>query len=150
MVASRATKYDDRAPGPPSGWGKAANLSGNLVLLYLAGGVGSCLGMLLLLYNLVAAVLFLREETEGSSSGLAKAAWALGLVALFLWWAPCLGSMVALVAMVVARIERGRIYRDESSLAGATPVRMGNVNGGVALLLQLFVLLSALGSFLVR
>ena len=38
--------------------------------------------------------------------------------------------------------------RGGGMLAGATPVRMGNVNGGIALLLQAFVFLSAVGSFL--
>lgn len=125
-------------------------MSGNLVLLYLTGGVGSCLGMILLLYNLVAAVLFLREDTEEGSSGMAKAAWAVGLMSLFLWWMPCVGAVVALVAIVLARIERGRIFRDEAPLAGATPVRMGNVDGGIALLLQFLMFVgfvaSALGS----
>jgi len=123
-------------------------MSGNLILVYVTGGIGSCVGMLVLVYNLVAAILFLREETDGRSSGLAKAAWALGLFALFLWWMPCLGAMVAMLAIVVARVERGRIYRDESSLAGATPVRMGSVDGGVALLLQLLSFLGIVAGVL--
>ena len=123
-------------------------MSANLVLLYLAGGVGSCLGMLLLLYNLVAAVLFLREDTEESSSGLAKAAWGLGLLAVFLWWTPCFGSLLAIVAMILARVERGRIFRDEAPLAGATPVRMGNVDGGITLLLQFLLFVGIVASAL--
>ncbi|HHO50982.1 MAG TPA: hypothetical protein ENK18_08955 [Deltaproteobacteria bacterium] len=113
--------------------------SANLVFLWVSAGLGSCLGLILLLYNIVAAVLFMREETEGTSSGLAKAAWALGIVALLTWPAPCVGSLIAIAAMMLSRVERGRIYRDESSLAGATPVRMGSVNGGMALLLQVLV-----------
>ena len=119
-------------------------MSGNAILMYVSGGMGSCVGVVVLLYNLVTAVLFLREETEGTSSGLAKASWALGLLALFLWWAPCLGGAVAIAAIVVARVERGRIYRDESSLAGATPVRMGSVDGTVALLLQMVMFVGML------
>ncbi len=114
---------------------------GNLVFLYVTGGIGSCVGFILLLYNVVAALLFMREQTDGTSSGLAKAAWATGLLALFLWPMPCIGSVVAIAAIVLSRVERGRIYRDESSLAGATPVRMGSVNGGVALLIQILALI---------
>lgn len=120
----------------------------NALFLYVSSGIGSCMGLILLLYNVVVALLFMREETEGSSSGLAKASWALGLLALFLWWLPCLGSVVALVAIAVSRVERGRIYRDESSLAGATPVRMGSVNGSVALLLQVLLFIGILASLL--
>lgn len=111
------------------------------MLVYATGGAGSCVGMLVLFYNLVAAILFLREETDGKSSGLAKAAWALGLLALLLWWLPCMGGLLAILAILVARFERGRIYRDDSSLAGATPVRMGSLDGFVALPLQLLSLL---------
>jgi hypothetical protein len=123
-------------------------MSGNAILMYVSGGLGSCLGVVVLLYNLVTALLFLREETEGTSSGLAKAAWALGLLAMFVWWMPCVGGVVAIAAIVVARVERGRIYRDESSLAGATPVRMGSVDGTVALLLQCLVFIGALSGVL--
>ncbi len=122
--------------------------SANLVFLYVGAGLGSCLGFALLLYNLVAGVLFMREETEGSSSGMAKVAWALGIVALLAWPAPCIGALIAIAAMVISRVERGRIYRDESSLAGATPVRMGSVNGSIALLIQVLVLSSVVASFL--
>lgn len=123
-------------------------MSGNAILMYVSGGMGSCVGLVVLLYNLVTAVLFLREETEGTSSGLAKASWALGLAALFTWFLPCVGGLLAIAAIVVARVERGRIYRDESSLAGATPVRMGSVDGGVALLLQLLMFVGMLAGII--
>jgi len=109
----------------------------NWMFFSLAASIGSCIAMLLLGYNLIAAVMFMREESEGTSSGLAKAAWAVGLIALFFSMTPCLGGLLPLVAIILARVERGRIYRDESPLAGATPVRMGSVNGGVAMLLWL-------------
>ena len=116
-------------------------LTANLIFLYVSAGIGSCLSMILLLYNVVAGVLFLREDTgDERAGGLAKAAWALGLVALLAWPLPCVGSLLAISAMVISRVERGRIYRDESSLAGATPVRMGSVNGGVALMIQFFAM----------
>jgi len=113
------------------------------LFLYVAAGLGSCVGLVLLMYNVVAAVLFMREEGDGVSSGLAKAAWATGVFALFTWAVPCVGLLVALTAVVLGRVERGRIYRDESSLAGATPVRMASVNGGVALAMQVFAFLGA-------
>lgn len=120
----------------------------NLVFLYFTGGMGSCVGLLVVLYNLVAAALYLREETEGRSSGLALTAWAIGVLATLIWWLPCVGGMAALLAVLVARMERGRIYRDLSPLAGATPVRMANGNGSVALVLHSILMFSLLASWL--
>lgn len=114
--------------------------STNLGFLYGAGGIGSCLVALLLLYNLVVAVMFLREETDGVSSPMAKAAWAVGVLAVLGWWFPCVGAIFAIGAIVLAQIERGRIYRDESSLAGSTPIRMGRIDGIVVLIVQLLLI----------
>ncbi len=112
----------------------------NLGFMYGAGGIGSCLVALLLLYNLVVAVMFLREETDGVSSPMAKATWAVGVLAVLGWWFPCVGAIFAIVAIVLAQIERGRIYRDESSLAGSTPIRMGRIDGIVVLIVQLLLI----------
>ena len=120
----------------------------NLVFLYFTGAMGSCVGVLVALYNLIAAVLFLREETEGHSSTLALTAWAIGVLATMIWWLPCVGGMAALLSILVARMERARIYRDQSPLAGATPVRMAHGNGSVALVLQSILLFSLLASWL--
>jgi len=114
--------------------------SANLGFMYGAGGVGSCLVALLLLYNLVVAVMFLREETDGVSSNMAKAAWAVGVLAVLGWWFPCVGAVLAIVAIMLAQIERGRIYRDESSFAGSTPIRMGRIDGIVVLIVQLILM----------
>ncbi|MBX2796238.1 MAG: hypothetical protein KTR31_01175 [Myxococcales bacterium] len=115
----------------------------NPIFLYGGYGLGSCLGFVLLIYNLVAGVLFLREDTEGSASGLAKASWALGVMALFAWPLMCFGLPFALGAMLTSRIERRRIYRGDASLAGATPVRMGSINGSLSLLMQFGLVLAA-------
>jgi len=120
----------------------------NLVFLYLTGGIGSCVGIVVILYNLIAAALYLREETEGRSSGLAITSWAIGMLAMLVWWLPCVGGLAGLLAVLVSRYERGRIYRDESSLAGATPVRMGYVNGGMAVILHVLMFAGVLGSWL--
>jgi hypothetical protein len=72
----------------------------------------------------------------------------MGLVALLLAGVPCLNLILPIVAIIMARVERGRIYRDESSLAGATPVRMGSVNGGCAFLLAMLLYLGAIASVL--
>ena len=120
----------------------------NLVFLYLTGGIGSCVGIVVILYNLIAAALYLREETEGRSSGLAITSWAIGMLAMLVWWLPCVGGLAGLLAVLVSRYERGRIYRDESSLACATPVRMGYVNGGMAVILHVLMFAGVLGSWL--
>src|SRR5687767_4152456 len=93
----------------------------NPVFLYFTGGIGSCVGFLVVLYNLMAIVLYQREDTEGRSSALALTAWGIGMLSVLLWWMPCVGGLAALLAMTISRIERGRIYRDEAPLAGATP-----------------------------
>jgi hypothetical protein len=121
----------------------------NFVLLWLTGGLGSCLGVVALLYNLVAAVLYSREETEGRSSGISITSWAIGLLAMLLWWLPCVGGAAALFALAVGYYERSRIYRDQASLASATPVRMGISNGSLALLLQAVLWVALLVSWLV-
>jgi len=114
--------------------------SASFGFMYGAGGIGSCLVALLLLYNLVVAVMFLREETDGASSPMAKATWAVGVLAVLGWWFPCVGAILAIAAIVLAQIERGRIYRDESSFAGSTPIRMGRIDGIVVLIVQLILI----------
>lgn len=118
-------------------------MTGNQFVVAVVGGLGSCFGLLLLLYNLLSFALFLRETTEGSSSGLARASWGLGLLAVFLWWMPCVGAVFAVLAIVTSRIERNRIFRDESPLAGVTPIRLGSFDGVVVLGLQLATVLVA-------
>ncbi|MEZ4236732.1 MAG: hypothetical protein R3F59_11370 [Myxococcota bacterium] len=121
---------------------------GNYVLVWLTGGIGSCLGVVVLLYNAVAAVLFSREETEGRASSLSITCWAIGVLAMLLWWLPCVGGAAGLFSMVVGYFERGRIYRDQSSLASATPVRMGISNGALAVVLHSVLMLVMLVSWL--
>ena len=121
-------------------------MSGSQILVSIVGVIGSGVGLLLFLYNVLSFALFLREATDGAASSLARACWGAGLVAVFLWWMPCLGAALALGAMVAARVERGRIYRDEAPLAGVTPIRLGNLDGALVLGLQGLLLVAiALG-----
>lgn len=117
-------------------------MSGSQFVVSVVGSIGSCVGLMLLLYNLVSFGLFLRESTDGSSSGLARGAWVAGTIAVFLWWMPCVGAAVALVAVVASRIERNRIFRDEAPLAGVTPIRLANLDGILVLGLQLLGLVA--------
>jgi hypothetical protein len=105
--------------------------AGSYFILYLFGGVGNCVVMLLALYNVIALVGVMRSDDEGASSGLAKGAWGMGCLSVVFF--PC-APILSIVAMILSRLEIGRVYRDESPLASATPARMGSVNGGVALL----------------
>ena len=107
----------------------------NMMAYSVFASLASCIGMLMLAYNLIAVVMYMREDSDGSASGLAKAAWLMGIVSLFFSGLPCFGMFLPFIAVILARVERGRIYREESPLAGATPVRMGSLNGGIALLL---------------
>lgn len=118
----------------------------SFVVLYLAGGLGSCLLSVLLVYNLVAVVFFMRERTEGSASGLSKAAWAIGVLAVV--FLPC-AWFLGLVALVLGRVERGRIYRDQSSLASATPARMAGINGGMAFVVWLLIVVTGFANWVI-
>ena len=112
------------------------------------GAIGSCFVAILLLYNLVTAILYLREDTDGVASGLAKAAWATGVLAVLGWWFPCVGTLIAIGAIVLGRMERGRIYRDEASLAGSTPIRMAQIDGWVVLVVQLLAMVGMVVSMM--
>jgi hypothetical protein len=116
----------------------------------LSAGLASCIGTTLLAYNAIALVMFMREDSEGPASGLAKGAWAVGLTSLFLSGLPCLGVFLPFIAIILGRIERGRIYRDDSPLSGATPVRMGTVNAWIAILLFLLMTAGTMTSLFVR
>lgn len=107
-------------------------------ILYLFAGVGNCVLFLLAIYNLVALIGVMRADTEQGASGLAKGAWGMGCLSALIY--PC-APLFSLVAVVMSRIEIGRVYRDESPLASATPARMGSVNAGVAFLAWLLLIL---------
>jgi hypothetical protein len=70
---------------------------------------------------------------------MAKATWAVGVLSVLGWWFPCVGAVLAIAAIVLAQVERGRIYRDESSFAGSTPIRLGRIDGIVVLIVQLLI-----------
>ncbi len=111
------------------------NLAENF-LIPLALVLGFGVVVLLGIYNVIAGILFLRESIDGNASVVAKVAWVLSGVALGTWCLPCLGTGAALLAMLLARFERDRIYASKSPLASATPVRMARINGAWSLLLQ--------------
>ena len=107
-------------------------------ILSIAGGVGQCVIFFLALYNLVALIGVMRsaDDEGGGASALSKGAWGIGCLAAVLF--PC-APLFSLIAVVLSRVEIGRVYRDESTLASATPARMGSVNGGVAFLVWALV-----------
>lgn len=113
--------------------------------MYLGMGVGNCIIFLLALYNLVALIGVMRSSDEdGSASGLAKGAWGMGCLSAMFF--PC-APLLSLLAVVMSRIEIGRVYRDESTLASATPARMGSVNGGIAFVVWALVMFTSILSF---
>ena len=128
--------------GGTPGWRRGAN---SLVILYVSSGIGSCAWVALLLYNLVALIGFFRESTEGSASMLSKAAWAVGFFSFLL--GPC-AWFGGLVAIVLASVERRRIYQDKSSFASATPCRHASVNGWVIIGLTALMFGAGLATYL--
>jgi len=107
-------------------------------------GFNLCVLSVLVLYNIVALIGFMREKTDESASGLAKGAWVVGLLSLFM--GPC-GWFFGLLAMILANVERRRMYQEKSPLASATPVRMGSVNGSATLFLTIIALIGGLASY---
>ena len=105
-------------------------------LFFIGLGGASCLGMLLTVYNLFVLIGVFRAKEEEPASGLAKGAWALSLIAWFL--GPC-GLFVAFIAWVIARLEGNKIWREESPISSATPVRMATVNAGALVLAQILM-----------
>jgi hypothetical protein len=102
-------------------------------LLWVSSGMGSCIWMILVFYNLISLVGFMRSDTGGeSASGLSKAAWAIGFFSFMLGPCACLG---AIGALVMAKVERERIYAETSTVASSTPCSMASINGGVTLIL---------------
>ncbi len=107
--------------------------SSALFLTYVSLFMGSCMWFILVFYNLAGLFSYSREDTDGeSASAMAKMAWAIGFLSFLL--GPC-AFLGALLAIVLSRVETGRMYSEKSSLAGATPCRMASVNGGVNLLM---------------
>ncbi len=102
----------------------------------LIAGLGSttCILSVLVLYNLVALVQRLRDKSDEQAGGLAKGAWGLSVVSLFLSLG-C-GWLTAIIALIMARIERGRAYRGESSMGSLPAVRIASLNSVFALILS--------------
>jgi hypothetical protein len=102
-------------------------------LLYVSSGMGSCIWMILVFYNLISLVGFMRSDTGGeSASVLSKLAWAVGFFSFML--GPC-AWLGAVAALIMAKVERGRIYEEASTVASSTPCSMASINGGVTLVL---------------
>jgi hypothetical protein len=115
------------------------------LFLYAGGMFDCCLLSVLVLYNVFGLVTFLRDDSEESASVMSKAAWGLGVAALFI--PPC-GVVFALAAIAMANLERRRIYQDISPLVSAGPARMASINGSVALLLYAVLTLGSIVTYM--
>lgn len=124
---------------------EAEPASAGWVVIGLAGGLGSCLWSVMILYNIGALIGVMRDKGDEASSALSKAAWAVGFFSLVL--GPC-AWLGALVAMIMANVERRRIFSDKSTFASATPCRHASVNGGFTLLIWFIVTAGALAQVL--
>ena len=105
-------------------------------LLGIGAGFTGCFGFLLLAYNGLALFQQLREPGDETASGLAKGAWALSILSMFL--GPC-ALFGAVLAIILASVERRRIYAEKSTLVSTRPCRMASLNGWVLMLLSLFL-----------
>lgn len=98
--------------------------------MFWMGSTTCCLFSVMFLYNLYAGAQFRREEHEDKPSRLSMAAWGVGLLAYVM---PCCPGVLPVTAMIMAAVERRRIYQGRSALASSTPARLGNINGVMAL-----------------
>lgn len=101
------------------------------LLLGIQGATWLCVGALLLIYNLVAVVKYLREDSEESASGLAWAAFVLGLLSI----TPACGCFLAAIPWGIASYERSRIYKGDASLRGAGLTRAGGLTAVIILVM---------------
>lgn len=106
------------------------------VALYVSATLGSCLWFIMLMYNIGALFSFLRNKSDEKPSGLSMAAWAVGFLSFVL--GPC-AWLGALVAMILANVERRRIFQDKSTFASATPCRHASVNSAFTMLTWLLI-----------
>lgn len=107
-----------------------------LVALYVSATLGSCLWFIMLAYNVGALFSFIRNKGDDKPSGLSMAAWAVGFLSFLL--GPC-AWFGAILAMVLANVERRRIFQDKSTFASATPCRHASVNSGFTLLMWVLI-----------
>lgn len=115
-------------------------VSGGSTLLYsIVGGSVGCFGFALLIYNAIALFKYFREESTEKASGMAFAAYALGIVSIF-----CGGCFMAWIPLVLANIERKRIYREESSLRSTGLVRAATLTSGVVVVVSVVGILAGI------
>ncbi len=98
--------------------------------MFWTGSTTCCLFSVMFLYNLYAGAQFRREEHDEKPSGLSMASWGVGLLAYVV---PCCPGALPVMAMLMAAVERRRIYQGRSPLASSTPARLGTINGVMAL-----------------
>lgn len=106
----------------------AAETGPNLVGMGIGFGTLSCFAVLIWLYNLYVAVSMMRDAEAEPASGLAKAAWAVSLVA---WLLPPCWFVLGLAGVIMGRIVTGQVYREEASIASNTPAGMASLNFGL-------------------
>ncbi len=95
-------------------------VTGATVLYSALGGTWMCIGTVLFLYNVVALIKYMREDSDESASGVAWAAWVLAMISIL---PMCGGCFLALVPLVLARVETGRVYAGKASLPSRAPRR---------------------------
>lgn len=115
-------------------------------MLWLSIGATSCFAILLLGYNLSGVVSLVRDKRdERPASPMSLVAWGLSIASLFL--GPC-GFLTALIALLLARIESGRIFAEQSSMRSTGPVHMANVNAAMAIVLLVVAMMAFVFSYL--
>jgi hypothetical protein len=104
---------------------------------YMMYGVGGssflCLRAVVLMYDLWALFKYTRDPAPEKASSLAWAAYGTALLSLL-----C-GCWVAWLPLILASVERGRVYNDKSPLKSLKLVSPASMTGGVVLVLDLLL-----------
>lgn len=100
------------------------------ICMYAGGGIGACLTAVLLLSNAMSAFRYFTREGDEPASPMSLAAWALSLAWLIL--GPC-GFLTSVIALVLARIERAKVFRQEASPWTMLPCSTATTNSIMSL-----------------
>jgi hypothetical protein len=116
------------------------------ICMYIGTGVGSCLTVLMLISNIVAAVRYLTSEGTEPASPASLAAWGVSVASFFL--GPC-GFLTALIAVVLARVERAKVFREEASAWSLMPCSMANTNSFAFVVVTVIIWVGIIAGFVI-
>jgi hypothetical protein len=93
---------------------------------WLGAGLGACVLVVMAIINGMGVVRYLRRTGDDAATALSLGGWVMSVVGLFL--GPC-ALLTAVAALIIARLETGRVQREEASAWTLIPCQMMRING---------------------